>query len=312
MIVGELAERPEAVLGPRLSEILLHHLATLRARLAAELTQQILDVHPRVPQIERLHRPQRADRIAIRPRHCHVHPTPPVGAKPEVASGHSEARHEALQIPLKRPRQRLVEIVDVEHQPPVGRGERAKVRQVGVTAQLHAQPTVGRAREIRRHQVRGTPIKGKRRDQHPAVANRHELRHTRRGLFLQQLNRIAPIRRRRPLAVHPPRHFRPRRLPSRRTLRHRQVSNLRAPTRTACSWPEQQLADRRLRSSSYWLCASPPPPLTNRLGLEPGLPGCRNKRSRPRITRRPPPRTTATQPDRHRRSCPIYGQCSAS
>ena len=37
------------------------------------------------------------------------------------------------------PGQRLVEVVDVEHQPPLRRGEHAEVRQVRVAAQLHAR-----------------------------------------------------------------------------------------------------------------------------------------------------------------------------
>jgi len=50
----QLAERPQAVLRPRLSEILLHQLAALDARGAPELTDQRIDVDPRIPQVERL------------------------------------------------------------------------------------------------------------------------------------------------------------------------------------------------------------------------------------------------------------------
>ena len=56
-----------------------------------------------------------------------------------VARRDREARREALDVVLERARQRLVEVVEVEQQLPLRRGERAEVRQVGVAAQLDLQ-----------------------------------------------------------------------------------------------------------------------------------------------------------------------------
>ena len=46
------------------------------------------------------------------------------------------------------PRQRLVEVVDVEHEAALGRGEDAEVQDVRVTARLHLQPAHRRGREV--------------------------------------------------------------------------------------------------------------------------------------------------------------------
>ena len=55
---------------------------------------------------------------------------------PVVARRQDEARRHPLHVALERPGQRLVEVVEVEHQPALGGGEDAEVGQVGVTAQL--------------------------------------------------------------------------------------------------------------------------------------------------------------------------------
>ena len=54
-----------------------------------------------------------------------------------VARGDQHAGRQPLDVPLPGARQRLVEVVDVEHQPPLGRGEHAEVRQVRVAAALN-------------------------------------------------------------------------------------------------------------------------------------------------------------------------------
>ena len=61
-----------------------------------------------------------------------------LSAKAVVARGDQHAHGQALDVPLPRARERLVEVVEVEHQPPLGRGEHAEVRQVRVPAALHA------------------------------------------------------------------------------------------------------------------------------------------------------------------------------
>ena len=145
-----------------------------------------------------------------------------LGAKAVVARRDQHAHGQALDVPLPRPGERLIEIVDVEHQPPLGRGEHPEVRQVRIPAALHGQPRPRRRREIMRHDHRRPAIERERRDQHPPVADRHQLRHTRLRLTLEQLDRIGASRRAArttrdsraaPLCA-PPYHARPARPPT--------------------------------------------------------------------------------------------------
>ena len=132
------------------------------------------------------------------------------GVEPAAAPGHGEAGDEPLQIPLERARQRLVEVVHVEDEPPVGRRVGAEVRQVRVAAQLGVQARPRRAGEVGGHEVRGAAVEGERRDEHPPVADRHELGHARLRLLLEQGDRVGAIRGRLPRRVSLPRHLRAR------------------------------------------------------------------------------------------------------
>ena len=133
------------------------------------------------------------DRLAVRARHLPVDRPPLLGVETAIAAGHGEARDESLDVPFERARQGLVEVVDAEHEPPIRRGERAEVREMRVTAELHVEPGPGHVGEIGRHRVRRAAIERERRDQHPPIADRHQLGHAGRCLLLQQLDGIAPI-----------------------------------------------------------------------------------------------------------------------
>ena len=100
-----------------------------------------------------------------------------LGREPVVPPGHGEAGRQPLDVPLERPGQRLVEVVDVEDQAPLRGGERAEVGQVRVPAQLHPQPRRRRGGQIRRHRQRRAAVERERRHQHPPVPDRHQLRH---------------------------------------------------------------------------------------------------------------------------------------
>ena len=63
-----------------------------------------------------------------------------LSGEPVVPAGHGQAGRQPLDVPLERAGQGLVEVVDIEDQPPRGRGERPEIGQVRVTAQLHPQP----------------------------------------------------------------------------------------------------------------------------------------------------------------------------
>jgi hypothetical protein len=96
-------------------------------------------------------------------------------------------------VPLERSGQRLVEVVDAEHQPPVGRGEPTEVGEVGVTAELDVEASAVSGREVGGHDVRGTAEERERRRQHPAIPDGDEVRHPRRCLLLEQVDRVAPV-----------------------------------------------------------------------------------------------------------------------
>ena len=144
-------------------------------------------------------------------------------AKAVVARRDQHAHRQALDVPLPRTRQRLVEIVDIEHQPPLRRGEHPEVRQVRIPAALHRQPRPRRRGEVAGHDHRRPAIERERRDQHPPVADRHQLRHARLRLALEQLDRIGPSRRRLERRMTAARHLIPRRLAARDPLSHRQM-----------------------------------------------------------------------------------------
>ena len=67
-----------------------------------------------------------------------------------MLTGDHEARGQPLQIPLPRARQRLVEVVGVEHQLPLTGRVGAEVGQVRIAAELHVQPADGRPRQVGR------------------------------------------------------------------------------------------------------------------------------------------------------------------
>ena len=92
-----------------------------------------------------------------------------VSSNSRLRAGDLEAGRQALEVPLEGPGQRLVEVVDVEDQVPLRRGEAPEVGQVRVSAQLDIEPGAvhvsqigghhrGRARGRRR---RRTPPSGR-------------------------------------------------------------------------------------------------------------------------------------------------------
>jgi hypothetical protein len=135
-----------------------------------------------------LHRPHRGEPRHGLPvgRHRRQRRGTRVGlAEAVVAAGDGEAGRYPLQVVLERPRQGLVEVVEVEQQPPFGRGEGPEVRQVRVAAQLHVQAGRGGAGQVGGHDLGRAPVEGEWRDQHPAVPDRDQVGLT-GGLLLFQ------------------------------------------------------------------------------------------------------------------------------
>ena len=186
----ELRERPQAVLGPRLGQVGLEPLALLPGPVLGHHRGDLVHVDARVPEVEVRHPGELPDRLPVGLADPAIDRAPLLGVEPAIASGHREAGDQPLDVPLERARQRLVEVVDAEYQPPVGRAEGAEVGQVRIAAELHVEPGPRRVGQVGRHRIRGPAEERERRDEHAPVADRDELGHARRRLLLQQLDRI--------------------------------------------------------------------------------------------------------------------------
>ena len=114
---------------------------------------------------------------------------------------HGEAGGEALHVPLPRSRQRLVEVVHVEHEAALGRGVGAEVREVRVAAGLYLDAGRGRAGEVARHHHCRAAEEREGRGGHPSTSHRDEPAEAVPVLLLELLDRIRTVGARRPVAV---------------------------------------------------------------------------------------------------------------
>jgi hypothetical protein len=101
-------------------------------------------------------------------------------------------------------RQRLVKVVDVENDVPLGRCEAAKVEQMAIAASLHARAGDGGLGQVGRHDAGGAAIEGERRHQHPPVAHRQQFGQPLMVRGLKLRNRIGAAGRLLPAAVGRP------------------------------------------------------------------------------------------------------------
>ena len=178
-----LRQRAQARSRLRLRKGLLKGLDRGLLQPGCEIREQLVRVEPRVPDIQEAH-PRRLGHRRPIGRGGSARRRPLLLATVAVvAGGDDDARHEALDVPLKRRRQRLIEVVEIEDNTAIRRREHAEVRQVRIAATLHTQPGRRGAREIARHDRRGPAVERERRDDHPAVPDRHELGHARRVLL---------------------------------------------------------------------------------------------------------------------------------
>ena len=75
--------------------------------------RDVVQVEPREPDVDVAHPGEVAHGLAVRAHYRPVDDLALLGVEPAVAAGDREARHEPLDVPLERPGQRLVEVVDV-------------------------------------------------------------------------------------------------------------------------------------------------------------------------------------------------------
>ena len=100
----------------------------------------VFDVEAGVPDVQDRHGGEFPHRGTVSRRGRNGNPAPLPGGQAVLAACHGHARDQPLDVPLERTGQRLIEVVQVEDQPPFGRGEGTEVQQMSITAQLHPQP----------------------------------------------------------------------------------------------------------------------------------------------------------------------------
>ena len=198
---GELAQGLEAVPGASLDDDLRgtrrHVLGGPRPRLARrclELGEQAGNVNVRVPDIQSGHPRQAGHLPAIARSHFNGGGTSFLGCELTVPGCDDHAGGEPLEVPLPRPRQGLVKVVDVEHQLALRRGEQPEVGQVGIAANLGVQARPRRGRQIGGHDQRGSTEEGEWRDQHPPITDGNELGHPGGGLPFEEADRVWTVR----------------------------------------------------------------------------------------------------------------------
>ena len=160
--LGQPPQGAQAVLVARLRDVLAEALAIRRADPMLKAVVDLVDVEARVPDVDVAHLREAAHRRAIAARRCeHGRPSLRL-VEAAVATRDLEAGGEPLDVPLERTRQRLVEVVDVEHQTAVRRGKASEVGEMRVSAQLRAKVRARRRRQVGGHDRRGPAVERER------------------------------------------------------------------------------------------------------------------------------------------------------
>src|ERR1700733_14010491 len=166
-----------------------------------EQAGDLVDINPGVPDLQEAHRGIARHLGAVAADSCTGCTARVAVIELLVARSNDETGRQPLNIPLERSRERLIEVIDVEDQLPVGRREHAEIQQVRVTASLHPDICCRRVRQIPRHR-RGRAAKvPKSRSGHAPIPDRHQLRPPGPGLLLQNGNRVRPVSRRFPIRM---------------------------------------------------------------------------------------------------------------
>jgi hypothetical protein len=116
------------------------------------------------------------------------------------SSSHGRARGQSLHVPFPGTPDRFVEVVQIEHERPLGRRVQAEVQEVGIAAGLHVDPGRRRPGQIGGHDGRRAAEVCERRVGHAGPAQRHEPGDAAPALLFEDPERV-PALVRRPLGV---------------------------------------------------------------------------------------------------------------
>jgi hypothetical protein len=122
-------------------------------------------------------------------------------------AGDGETHSKTLYIPLEAGRQRFVEIIDIEDRRPLGCRIGTEIRQMAVTADLHAQSGGRTGSEVGRHDRRGTAEESEWIGLHPRIPDRKQFRDPALALPDQNFDRIGTIWEHLPFGVRAVRHL---------------------------------------------------------------------------------------------------------
>ncbi len=181
-----------------------------RSTAPSRRAEHLLLAEPGVPDLQVAELGEPAHRLAVRRDARGRRRSAVPAAEPAVAAGDRDARREALEVPLPRAGQRLVEVVEVEHQAAVRGRVAAEVGEVRVAAELRRQARARRGGEVGGHDRRRAAEERERRRRHAPVADRDELGQPLGGLALEDADGVGAPRRRRPVALTAPRRVLPR------------------------------------------------------------------------------------------------------
>src|SRR5215469_13602120 len=108
------------------------------------------------------------------------------------ASSENQTRRQTLQVPFPRPGESLVEIVDIEYKVTFGRCICAKISNVSIATNLHAQARLRQSGQISSHERCGSSEEGKRTCCHSPHLQWHELANAVGICRYNRINWIAP------------------------------------------------------------------------------------------------------------------------
>lgn len=169
--IQELRRRLALRLFQALGEALAHLLQHLRVGRAVLVALQVDLV---VPDVQGAHRRVVGHALAVLAHDRGRGARRVAVGEPQVLGGDHYAGRQPLDVPFEGRRQCLVQVVEVEDDVALGRGEAAEVHQVGIAACLHAQPAGRRVGQVGGHQRRRTAVEGEGRTRHAAEADRHQ------------------------------------------------------------------------------------------------------------------------------------------